>query len=77
MLHFARPFMQGCKLRYGFVTADSCAIFVAEIFDLPFDQIQRVDAADRFMRRARLFTLRIGQSFERLEEASPRVRIIL
>src|ERR1019366_3296225 len=73
MLHFARPFTQGLQLRHGFVTADSRALFVAEIFDLPFDQVQRVDAADCLMRRARLFTLRVGQAFERLEEASPRV----
>jgi hypothetical protein len=60
----------------GFVTADSRALCVAEIFDLPFDQVQRVDAADCLMRRARLFTLRVGQAFERLEEASPRVALI-
>jgi hypothetical protein len=46
---------------------------VDQILDLPFDEIQRIDAPHRSVRRARLFTLRIGQRFERLEEASPRV----
>ena len=77
MLHFTRPFMQGLQLRHGFFPTDPRALLVAEIFDLPFDQVQRVDAADCFMRRARLFTLRIGQSFKCLEKASPRVRLIL
>lgn len=74
MLHFDRPLAQGCKLRHGFFPADSRAPFVVEFLDLPLDEIQRIDAPHGFVRHARLFSLRVGQGFECLEEASPRVR---
>jgi len=51
----------------GFCAADSRALLVAEIFDLPLDQVKRIDAPHRFMCRARLFALRVGQGFKRLE----------
>ena len=65
--------IDGCKLRDGFFAADSRAFLIAEIFDLPLDQVKRIDAPHRFVRRRGLFALRIGQGFERLEEASPRM----
>jgi hypothetical protein len=43
VLHATRPLMQGCKLRYGVFPADSCAFFVTEILNLPFDQVERLE----------------------------------
>jgi len=70
----ARPLAQGCKLRHGFCAADSRALLVAEIFDLPLDQVKR-----KSMRRTAscavlgLFALRVGQALKRLEKPSPRM----
>jgi hypothetical protein len=69
--------MQCGELRDGFRVADPCAFLIAQVFDLPFDQIQRIDASHRLVRGGVLLALRVGQRFERFEEASPRVCIIL
>ena len=69
--------MQRCELRDRFRLTDPSALLVAQIFDLSFDQIQRIDAPYRLVPRGSAGTLRIGQGLEGLEEASSRVRIIL
>jgi hypothetical protein len=36
--------VQGRKLRHGFCAADPCTFLVAQVFDLPLDQVERIDA---------------------------------
>jgi hypothetical protein len=62
VLHFAGPLTQGLKLRDGLGAADTCAFLVAQVFDLPFDQVQLIDAPHRFMRSRVLLALRVGQA---------------